>query len=167
MPSNYFDIKRDMAIVKADGFFCQTCLVGKPHSEQSPDPRYCQGCYDFLLKEAEMLPRNKRPAWIPKRKTAPKKQYQVSQVGGRNMSTLESKKVEVDIIPPSVSSVKASKRGPKHRRLPEALIKQLAGKGMGSKAIATRLSSEHGITVSYKTIQRLLAGEREQQALLI
>ena len=48
MKNRYFDIKRDRAIIKASGFFCQTCLVGKPASEQSPDKRYCQGCYDFL-----------------------------------------------------------------------------------------------------------------------
>jgi len=34
----------------------------------SPNPRYCQGCYEFLLKEAEMLTERRitrRPDWIP------------------------------------------------------------------------------------------------------
>jgi len=48
MKKGYFDIKRDTATVKAGGFFCQACLVGRSAGEQSPDKRYCQGCYDFL-----------------------------------------------------------------------------------------------------------------------
>ena len=84
------------------------------------------------------------------------------------MSTLESKKFEVGIIhPPATISRPSGKRGPKHRRLPEDLIKQLAGEGMGSKAIAARLKAELGITVSYKTIQRVLSGKRKQLALPI
>ncbi len=50
---NYFDAKRDSSIINASGFFCSACLVGKPQSEASPDPRYCQVCYQFLLKKAE------------------------------------------------------------------------------------------------------------------
>lgn len=63
----YFDIKRDIEVTNAGGFFCEACLVGKPVGEHSPDPRYCQGCYAFLLNEVEILPATKRPAWIPKR----------------------------------------------------------------------------------------------------
>lgn len=100
---NYFDIKRDPEIEKAGGFFCEGCLVGKPAVEQSPDPRYCQGCYDFLLDEATLLPAGKRPKWVPKSlkpekqqkpQQAPKMQYQVSRVGDGIMSTLESKKLK-------------------------------------------------------------------------
>ena len=50
-----------------------------------------------------------------------------------------------------------TKRGPKHRSLPDDLIEQLAGEGMGSKAIAAKLKGESGIEVSYKTIQRRLS----------
>jgi len=54
-------------MVTGDGaFFCHACLEDKLASELSPDPRYCQGCYDFLVREAELLPAGKRPAWIPK-----------------------------------------------------------------------------------------------------
>jgi hypothetical protein len=48
------------------GFFCHACVMDKPATEASPDPRYCQGCYDFLLKEAEILSPGKHPGWIPK-----------------------------------------------------------------------------------------------------
>jgi len=77
-----------------------------------------------------------------------------------NMSTLNDKKSEVDIFKPSVGKVTREKRGPKHKALPHELIKHWAGEGMGSKAIASKLNSELGINVSYKTIQRTLAGER-------
>lgn len=159
--NGYFDIKRDSAIINAGGFFCQACLVGKPQTESSPDRRYCQGCYDFLLKEATMLQGAKRkpPGWVPKKPEA----AQVPQDMRIIMSTLKSIKSEVDTIPLSSPRAKAAKRGPKPHRLPEELIKQLAGKGMGSKAIATKLKLDHGINVSYKTIQRVLTGERKQQ----
>ena len=146
----------------ADLFFCYTCLEDKDRKELSPDPRYCQGCYDFLLKEAEMLPGGKRPAWIPKEgKIGHQKSIQVSGDVVLNMSTLNDKKSEVDIIQPSVGKVTRVKRGPKQKPLPQELIEQWAGEDMGSKAIASKLNNELGIKVSYKTIQRLLSGERE------
>lgn len=160
--NGYFSAEPDREIINAGSFFCHACLVGKPASELSPDPRYCQGCYVFLLKEAEMLPENKRPAWIPKEgKIGHQKSIQVSGDVVLNMSTLNDKKSEVDIIQPSVAKVTRGKRGPKHKALPQELIEQWAGESMGSKAIASKLNSELGITVSYKTIQRLLSGGRE------
>ena len=61
MSDNYFNIKRDNTYP----FSCQSCLVGKPSDDVSPDPSYCQGCYDFLLKEAEVLSGHTRSSWIP------------------------------------------------------------------------------------------------------
>jgi hypothetical protein len=156
----YFSTERDREIEEAGGFWCHACLVSHSATEQSPDPRYCQGCYDFLLKEAEILPKTKHPAWIPKPEKAGKKQYQVSRVGDGIMSTLENPKNEVDIIKPPVSPRKQPKRGPKHKDLPLELIMQLAKEGIGSKSIAARLNAEHSVKVSYKTIQRVLSGER-------
>ena len=45
--------------------------------------------------------------------------------------------------------------------MPEDYIRQLADDGMGSKLITTKLKAEHNIHVSYKTIQRVLKGERK------
>ena len=149
------------------GFFCHACLVDKLLSEQSADPRYCWECCDFLLKEAEVLLERgltRRPDWIPQPQIKEVEREKGKQVVGdmpRIMSTLASQKSEVDIIHPSPVSRASSKRGPKHKALPQELIKQWAGKGMGSKAIASKLKNEPGIKVSYKTIQRLLSGERE------
>ena len=163
--SRYFDIKCDIAIVNAGGFFCESCLLGKPASESSPDPRYCQGCYYFLIQEAAMDTRRRGDDWKPKK--AHKKAVQVAGDMRRIMSPLESKKIEVDIIHPPGATRTSGKRGPKHRSLPEDLIRQLAGEGMGSKAIAARLKAEHRVKVSYRTIQRILSGERKQLALPI
>ena len=142
-------------------FFCHACLDDKPATEASPDPRYCQSCYDFLAKEAELITGGKRPAWIPlNSKIGHQKPIQVSGDVALNMSTVVSKKSEVDIIHPPVAKVTREKRGPKKKSLPRELIKQWAGESMGSKAIATRLKAEHRVVVSYKTIQRILSGVR-------
>jgi hypothetical protein len=47
-----FDIVRDMQIIAAGGMFCRACLTAKPLTHGSPDPRYCQACYDYLMAEA-------------------------------------------------------------------------------------------------------------------
>jgi len=162
--NGYFDIRCDIAIVNAGGFFCKACLVAKPVAV-SPDPRYCQTCYDFLLREAAMDTRRRGDDWKPKK--AHKKAAQVAGDMRGIMSPLESKKIEVDIIHPPGATRVSGKRGPKHRSLPEDLIMQWAGEGMGSKAIAARLKAEYGVKVSYKTIQRVLSGERKNLALPI
>jgi len=45
-------------------FFCESCLVHRPLDDRSPDERYCQQCFDFLLQEAAMQC-IKRADWIP------------------------------------------------------------------------------------------------------
>jgi len=145
-------------------FYCKACLMDKVEADMSPDDRYCQDCYEFLLKEAEMLTGHQRADWRPRaavarRESEAKLTPPISQIGGGIMSTLDSLKNTVDIIQPSVTIRAIVKRGPKHRQLPEDLIRELASEGMGSKAIALRLRTE-GVTVSYKTIQRLLSGQR-------
>ncbi|MFC1981428.1 hypothetical protein ACFLVN_04200 [Chloroflexota bacterium] len=152
-------------------FFCHACLEDKSVSEQSLDSRYCRGCCEFLLQEAEVLPVNKRPKWIPKAqsktdstgKNRGQEVIQVSQDVVLNMSTLKSEKSKVDIIQPPGTNRALGKRGPKQKDLPHEIIEQWASDGMGSKAIASKVNSEHGVKVSYKTIQRLLSGERRVQ----
>ena len=173
MGNKYFNAKRDRELIAAGThFFCHACLVAKPASEQSPDERYCQGSYEFLLKEAKLLPATKHPKWIPKshsnavrgavaREIRGEKPIPVVVDGVLNMSTVNGKNSKVDIFEPSVAKVTRGKRGPKQKPLPQELIKQWAGEDMGSKAIATRLKADTGVTVSYKTIQRLLSGKRD------
>ena len=71
------------------------------------------------------------------------------------MSTPDEKPVIVDKFKP-----RGRLKHYKKRELPEGLIRQLHGQGMGSKAITTKLKEETGIQVSYKTVQRILSGER-------
>jgi len=153
-----FDIKRDNELIAAGThFWCETCFRARPLDDRSPDERYCQGCYDFLLEEAKMLTGHiKKPTWIPC-KNGQQNQPHVSGYGGGIMSTLGEEKIEVDIIKPSGKPKILAKRGPKHKDLHIELIEQLAKEGMGSRAIATRLNAERDVKVSYKTIQRTLA----------
>ncbi len=184
-----FDAKRDRELIAAGThFWCEGCLTAQPKDDQSPDPRYCQRCCDFLSREAELLTGWQRPSWVPKlakersgEKPAADKSQEATkpskppQLRGTQfqgippqppadhqsiMSTPASEKSEGDIIAPSVSVVTAAKRGPKHKILPEDRIRRW-GKKMGSKAIATKLREELGINVSYKTIQRILNGKRQ------
>lgn len=54
-----FNIKRDIEIVNAGGFFCEACLVGKPLCDISPDLKYCQDCYE-ILQEEKMIARESK-----------------------------------------------------------------------------------------------------------
>lgn len=161
-------------------FFCHACLEDKLADENSPDPRYCQWCYDFLLKEAGMDSSWSKKDWVPRpakggediTPNTPENNSKGTIIGGHNytkgsvgavvgdgiMSTVKAKKTGVDMIAPAAMT--KGKRGPKYRSLPEDLIEQLAGEGMSNKAISAKLKGEFGIEVSYKTIQRLLAGQR-------
>lgn len=152
-----------MALEQSGSFFCQTCLEYQPTSEQSPDIRYCKGGCDFLLKEAAIIREHgvtKRANWMPI-KTLQKGKKVVEDISVQ-MSTLEDENITVDISSPTVASGATKKRRRKYKQLPEGFIKQLATEGLGSKAITTRLRKERGVTVSYKTIQRVLSGERKR-----
>ena len=59
---------KDLALENAGSFFCEACLVDKLVGQRSPDPRYCQNCYDFLTEEAKLLSGTRRPKWVPKPK---------------------------------------------------------------------------------------------------
>jgi len=164
--NNYFDIERDNLLP----CFCQACLVGKPVDDMSPDPRYCQSCYDFLLKEAEIDSSRRQANWkpiLPHKETEKegKKAAQVYPDIRTIKSTLEDEKTTVDLIQRSVRKKLSARRGPKYRVLPESIIRQLNDDGMGAKAIATQLKHKHNTRISYKTIQRFLARGEGCQAI--
>lgn len=64
------------------------------------------------------------------------------------------------ILVENEGGIMSQKRGPKHKELPQGLIKRMAKKEKSSRVIAQRLEDEKGIKVSYKTIQRILKGQR-------
>lgn len=174
-----FDTARDAALIKAGThFYCQSHLTARPVEEQSEDPRYCRGCCEFLRQEAEF--QHSGAEWAPKmareqgsKKVAIGKVQDAPQID-------RTPPVKGDIIPDYTSTPLAKRRrimstsqtsepvtvkkrrGPKPKILPVKMIKRWAEKEeMGSKAIATRLGKERGIKVSYKTVQRILADQRQ------
>jgi len=150
--SGYFDTKRDIEIEKAGGFWCHTCLVSHPATEQSPDPRYCQGCYEFLLKEAEVLSESgstRRPGWIPKPQKAQENQCPIPEYGS---GVLAATKAIPDKTPPRVG-------GRPVLDLPFELIKELQDQGYGATEIRRRLKDKD-IEVNMRTLYRILSGQR-------
>ena len=160
MKDGYFSIAKDREVIEDGGFFCGACLVGKPASEQSLDYRCCQDCYMLLQKESQLLTGRSRLAWIPKPQNAKLDTKEVLPLldyinkQETKMSILKSKSLSMDKL-----EARERKTSYKKRELPEELIRQLSDDGLGSVAIATRLN-KNGVAVSYKTIQRLLSGDR-------
>ncbi|MFC1869683.1 hypothetical protein ACFLYE_00240 [Chloroflexota bacterium] len=157
-----FDIKRDNNLIAGGThLWCETHGTAQPLESQSPDPRYCQDCFDYLMTyEVPLLPLKKRPKWIPRfAKIGGENQYRVSGVLSGNMHTVNG--VNIQSVHNSTEDPPTkpfSKRGPKSRELPDDLISQWAGEGLGSKAISSRLKREQGVDVHYSTIQRRLQG---------
>jgi hypothetical protein len=73
------------------------------------------------------------------------------------MSTLNSLSPTVDNFRP-----RGRPKTYKKQELPEDKIRELHKAGIGSKAIASKLKLDYAIKVSYKTIERVLSGERKQ-----
>jgi len=164
--------------VSNDGsFFCHACLEDKSAAEQSPDLRYCQGCYELLLKEAELDTFRRGGDWRPV-KPALSPDVEVQQ-GGEGvaqvneyvrsiLSTVEGKISKVDNNKVWATQVtKAETRGRKQVELPLGYIAWLAEGGMGYKKIAANVNVECGLNCSYRTIARVIRGERKQLALPI
>ncbi len=150
------DATRDRAIVEAGGFFCCACLVGKPAAEVSSDGHYCQGCFDFLTAEAARLPERKRPAWVPRAGRAPIPAYRDRQDGDAFMAIPSGGGI------PSCQKWGGGKVGRPTLNLPIDRILELAGQGLGSRAIASRLKDE-GHKVSFRTIARVLKQAQPRQ----
>lgn len=150
-------------------FFCEACLMNKVLDEQSPDSRYCQGCYEVLVKEAETLTDKgftNRPWWWPVMPEG-EQGFEPHPLpdASASMDIIKEKVEEVSNHLPAIMStpktdakLAESKRGPKAKELPENLIRRWAGKGMSPQAIAKRLADKHQVFVSYKTIKRRLQG---------
>ena len=150
-----FNIRADLAIERAGGLFCKACLSGR--TDHSADPRYCQRCYDFLTEEGKLLRVTRpgaNPNWLPKAAKSPEKESIQGVPCGHNYLPT------ISMAPGKSSIMSTSKRGPKHKVLPEDLIVKLADQGMNSKGIAQRLNAQGIAKVSYKTVERILKGKR-------
>jgi hypothetical protein len=157
MNNGYFDVERD--IKTADkGFICQACLVGKPPREQSPDERYCNPCYQFLSEEALLIGNRAKQCWIPRFDVSCNRQER--QQGASKPVTHIHTPTGILSTSKQQGTTVNKKRGRKKKKLPEQDIRQLSSQGYGSKAISTKLKRK-GVIVSYKTIQRMLSGQRK------
>jgi len=151
-----FDSKRDRELIAAGGFFwCEACLVARPVSEQSLDPRYCQGCWEFLEEEKRIR------GFLRERDHGLTLEPLPDASATRDI--IEEKPVEVSlgvsvIMSTQKSEIVKGKRGPKFTELPDDLIRELAGQGISAKVIADKLAEEYQIFISYKTVRRRLQG---------
>ena len=148
----YFDIKRDIEVINKGGFFCLGCIVGKKATEQSPNPLYCQWCYDSLKADGYKF-------------DGKATEFKMAVLTTESVSTpikeVETNMATVNDPSPSVANFRPRGRPKtyKKRSLPNEKIMQLNKQGLGSKAIASKLQKQ-GIDVSFRTIARILAGER-------
>ena len=109
------------------------------------------------MDEAKQLPRNKRPAWVPKSRSGKikhKKPIPVSGVVSTILSTTNGERITVD--KKEARATRSETRGRKQKTIPLDYIDELAKAGMGSKQIATMLKTEKGVNCSYRTIARRL-----------
>jgi hypothetical protein len=158
MNNTYFTIARD----KQFAYFCRGCLEGKTKEQISRrDIRYCLDCQALVEREYGQLRQRYIP--VPYNHQNPPEDPLCSAdkgipTGEQNtkMSMLNSETASLDNFKP-----RGRPKTYKKRQLPEREIKKLYDGGMGAWAIATKLKKEEGIDVSYKTIQRILSGERK------
>lgn len=166
--SHYFDIERD----KTYPCFCEACLSGKTEVEMSErDTRYCKECQVSIESDYKLSGRKYIPLVVNiESNLAPSSNATINKIslentegrelhieqGKTKMSTLNSPSPTVDIFRP-----RGRPKTYQKRPLPDDKIKQLHSEGIGVKAITTQLKKEQGVDVSYKTIQRVLSGERK------
>jgi hypothetical protein len=157
-----FNIRDDNEKIKTGQYFwCSTHLGVMLVADQSPDPRYCQFCYDLLNNEVRILKEtrqyNARASLLPK-VTAGKPpagtQPGVEAPVKRDKKPIAVADVETDTVR---TSVILSHRGRNKKSLPVERIKELAASGASSRDIAKKLELD-GVMVSYRTVSRALAG---------
>jgi hypothetical protein len=138
--------------------------MNKPTAELSPrDIRYCTFCqqiieYEYSLQSDRSHLKKYKP--VAEMNSEAIESPSIEMYTGNEKtkkSTSSENTVTVDIFRP-----RGRPKAYRKRELPEQLIKQLHDEGLGAKAIATQLRTDGGIIVSYKTIQRILCGERKQ-----
>ena len=131
-------------IIHDGSFLCYACLDRKDLVHISPDPRYCQGCYDFLVDEAKQLRLGEHPNWVPRQPNGAEKLSQKS-------SRLSS---EAGNTSPFLGQGGQGQGRPR-KAVSLAAIKALRAEGLTVRAIAARLEDE-GQKVSRSTIFRVI-----------
>jgi hypothetical protein len=135
--------------------FCHACF--RDFKAMSADPRYCHGCYDFLAEEMRMAKEGgrKKADWWPVMPETPPDRRQKAPIAEKAVTKL----------PQVVSDTSANggevlaQGGRPRKDIPMERIKDLVAQGAGITEIMRELKSQ-GISVSRRTIFRLLAGQR-------
>jgi hypothetical protein len=157
MEGTYFDFTRD----KKFSYFCQGCLVGKTEEYISKkDVRYCITCQPLVEKGYDQLRQKYTP--IPYNGQNHREDTHINADIQIPIGEQKTKMSTLNSTSPTVDNFRWMGRPKvyKKRLLPEDKINQLNKEGIGAKAIATYLKTEADIFVSYKTVQRVLSGER-------
>jgi hypothetical protein len=94
------------------------------------------------------------------------KSIPVSQPMYTILSTSNGEEITVDKIKPSAPSgaihrIRTEARGRKQISLPLDYIEHLVEAGLGYKQIAAKIRVEYGIVASYRTVARVVKGERK------
>jgi hypothetical protein len=149
--NGYFNIKRDNKFIAAGThFWCQVCLIARPLSDHSPDPRYCQSCYDFLVEEAKLLNKWKLPDWVPitKGKKAVKEQ-------GVEVLRIPEVLAGINGVPAKTQPRENNQGGRPRLNLPVKQIRKWQREGYGATEIKRRLA-DSGVRVSMRSLYRML-----------
>ena len=134
------------------------------------DARYCVECQTLIEEDYQLRGEKYIPIHYAEVESLIEHQRSDGNLAIDNAQRLEiysdKQKAKLSILnSPSPNMDNFRPRGKpttyKNRPLPEDKIKQLHKRGVGARAIATRLKKEQGIVVSYKTIQRILLGKRK------
>jgi len=153
--NRYFNIQKDKAIIKKGGFMCNGCLIGKPLSQQSPkDARYCVDCqpiieYEYALSAEHSGRKSRYEERAARELDVCKEKTILSRTNPQNIYECQK-----EARPPLLPS-----RGRPRKDIPFGLIHKLAKEGLSLREIAKELKGQE-IEVSYRTISRVLSGER-------
>lgn len=131
-------------------FLCRACCEKLPLEKMSKDARYCGFCQGFIEDEYRVRAEGRDISLESLYK--PLERLSTVKEGGTNLLCGEN-----------VPSMKLShQKGPYQKQeLPEKLILDMSHQGRGSRVIAAYLGLQ-GIYISYRTVQRVIRGERKQ-----
>ena len=159
MTKGIFDLKRDKEVIDNKGFWCHACLMGKSAEEESPDPRYCLGCFSFLKGETGqdwLNETSSKPVPVPPVENTPV----VGKIAPQGLQAPRG-----DILPPTTGARVTKKGVTKRQRIVgeggdsvTAQIAILTARGFSCRAISETLRSR-GIQLSHMAVHRRQTGQ--------
>lgn len=118
--------------------FCHACCRDFPPETMSADPRYCPECFDFLSGEAKLL-NSKKADWKPRQGASGSKQAKAQGCD----TELDKGNTTSEDVTAKILAMSQNK---------------------SCRVIEKELSAE-GVTMSYRTVARII--KRERQGVLL